>query len=161
MKPRHAAALALIGWYLMVPPMCADHPVPAWCRESTDPVGKWTIRDSFVTEAECKAKLSSWRGRTRQLLPCSGTDDLRACWNSLSPLRQRISSDWEDAVSAECIAADDPRLKKKTPRAQNLVSTHLEARSLKRPKDRTSTQPSLIQYHYSVDPLQLRYSQNV
>jgi hypothetical protein len=26
MKPRHAAALALVGWYLMLPPTSRDYP---------------------------------------------------------------------------------------------------------------------------------------
>jgi hypothetical protein len=37
MKPRHVAALALVGWYLMVPPL----------------VPQWTILDSFDSAEEC------------------------------------------------------------------------------------------------------------
>jgi hypothetical protein len=112
MNLRHAAALALVGWYLMVPPMCADHPVPAWCRESTDPVRQWAIREKFNTEKECNAKLNSWRERTRPTVVC-GSSDQKSCWNELSPLQHRVVIDEMDAKWANCISSDDPRLKGK------------------------------------------------
>jgi hypothetical protein len=46
MKPRHAAALALVGWYLMLPPfngksVDADAPLSKWTVYATsDSVGK-------------------------------------------------------------------------------------------------------------------------
>ena len=109
MKPRHVAALALVGWYLMVPPPCADHRVFLTCRESGDPVGQWTIRDKFDTEQECNEKLRSWRGHTRPLTVCAGLD----CWSSLTPFQRQIVNDQADADSAKCISTDDPHLKAK------------------------------------------------
>ena len=37
MKPRHAAALALVGWYLMLPPLThvANRPIHENARELT------------------------------------------------------------------------------------------------------------------------------
>jgi hypothetical protein len=40
MKPRHAAALALVGWYLMTPPMYERHHIDA-----DVPVSQWQIID--------------------------------------------------------------------------------------------------------------------
>jgi hypothetical protein len=119
MNLRHAAALALVGWYLMVPHVCVDRPVPAWCRESSDPVGRWTIRDSFDTAAQCRGELISWQeqakraaDRIRETALKCGTRSDKDCWNSLTPTQQFVSTDELDAVSAKCIASDDPRLAK-------------------------------------------------
>jgi hypothetical protein len=110
MKPCHAAALALVVWYLMMPPMCADH--HDWpCRKSTAPVGQWTIRDKFDREQECNAKLSGWRGRTRPTVACAS--GFETCWGELSPHEHRILIDEEDAKFAKCISSDDPGLKAK------------------------------------------------
>ena len=49
MKPRHAAALALVGWYLMMPPMT--------CRPSIQintPLSHWEISSSYDTADECE-----------------------------------------------------------------------------------------------------------
>jgi hypothetical protein len=100
-----------VGWYLMVPPLFADH--PDWpCRNSTDPVGRWTIRDKFDAEQECNAKLSSWRSHTRPTTVCTSVD-LNACWHKMSPLEHQIVMDEEDAKFAKCISSDDPGLKAK------------------------------------------------
>jgi len=96
----------------MVPPMCADHDVPTYCRESTDHAGKWTIRDKFDTEQECNAKLSSWSRQTRPTVACASVDP-NSCWKELSPLEHRIVMDEEDAKFAKCISSDDPGLKAK------------------------------------------------
>jgi hypothetical protein len=112
MNIRHAAALALVGWYLMVPPLCADHDVPAYCREFHHPVGQWTIRDKFATEQECNAKLSDWRGHTRPTVACASGFE-RSCWDELSPHEHRILMDEGDAKFAKCISSDDPGLKAK------------------------------------------------
>ncbi len=42
MNPRHAAALALVGWYLMVPPMTQVRGHPAALTEA--PLGRWNQR---------------------------------------------------------------------------------------------------------------------
>jgi hypothetical protein len=38
MKPCHAAALALIGWYLMLPPLLSRHPL---IFETHAPLSRW------------------------------------------------------------------------------------------------------------------------
>jgi len=58
MKFRHAAALALVGWYLMVPPQNAhwqEKRQPLY--NSNAPLSEWDIDESFDTAAECQAAL--------------------------------------------------------------------------------------------------------
>ena len=43
--PRHAAALALVGWYLMVP-------AP---KTETSPIGSWSHFGSYDTAKDCEA----------------------------------------------------------------------------------------------------------
>jgi len=52
MKPRHAAALASIGWYLMVPQAARRMPL---LLETNWPLSQWETRESFDTAKECKA----------------------------------------------------------------------------------------------------------
>jgi hypothetical protein len=49
LKPRHSAALALLGWYLMLPPVTSDG------RTQKDaPLSRWYIFSSFETKEECE-----------------------------------------------------------------------------------------------------------
>ncbi len=103
MRLRHAAALALTGWYLMTPPLGAHD----------EPLSHWNILKTFDTAAECQS--------SRQEFVQAGTEALDVKAAPASPdkfhdeaaaLRKRIeigsSFPW-----AVCIAADDPRLKGK------------------------------------------------
>jgi hypothetical protein len=52
MNLRHAAAFALVGWYLMIPPGSGS-------RVDIDaPLNKWSVFRSFDTAAECKSQLA-------------------------------------------------------------------------------------------------------
>jgi hypothetical protein len=46
MKLRHTAARALLGWYLMVPPL----------QKPNAPLSHWKLLKVFDTEALCQAK---------------------------------------------------------------------------------------------------------
>jgi hypothetical protein len=48
MKLHHAAALAVAGWYLMIPPLGSDGR-----RDDSAPLPQWKIRGSFDTAVEC------------------------------------------------------------------------------------------------------------
>ncbi len=77
MKVRHAAALALVGWYLMVPPVGQDpgalgkwvpeiwNPPPArWSPVLDAPFGQWENKGSFDLAKDCaeaKKKLEQSR----------------------------------------------------------------------------------------------------
>jgi hypothetical protein len=85
MKPRYAATLALVGWYLMVPPLSPD--------------GK---------QIDATAKLSDWDAKL-------GFDHASACTDAYDELlKKAIHStklDAEQLRHSQCISTDDSRLK--------------------------------------------------
>jgi hypothetical protein len=94
MKLCHAAALALVGWYLMVPDRDFGAPISTWVQEgSFDTAAQCTDQQSRVTEmlhdpkeiAEQQSKIKGWQAETAL---------------------KRIEA-------SKCIATDDPRLKEK------------------------------------------------
>ena len=96
MRPRHVAALVLVGWYLMVPPLVPQlsEGKPYRGFLPLAPLSQWTIFDRFDTVRECiDAHVKLLRDRVIKNV----NDEIRL----------------EQAYSARCIAADDPRLKEK------------------------------------------------
>jgi hypothetical protein len=87
MKPRHAAALALVGWYLMVP--------TSW----NDRLSQWQVEASFDTAAECMKARLKIQLNIKTFHP-----------NQDPSITNRIR---EMLQQAQCIASDDPRLKEK------------------------------------------------
>jgi hypothetical protein len=91
---RHAAALAAVGWYLMVPPMdMATHKM-----NPDAPLREWHVFDSYDRAAQCRAgrvELLSWW--TEHKWSDEGARDA-----TIGALRYSL-----------CIATDDPRLKEK------------------------------------------------
>ncbi len=63
MKARHAAALALVGWYLMFPPIDpASRFDPSVRTQQLDlkaPLHTWWVADTFNTSDQCKAAIAS------------------------------------------------------------------------------------------------------
>jgi len=47
MKPRHVAALSLLGWYLMVPPR-------SWVMGEKGLISDWTILQGFDSADDCE-----------------------------------------------------------------------------------------------------------
>ena len=92
MRPRPAAALALVGWYLVTPPS-----LPNGRLDESAPIGSWDRQESYASSDECK------NGRTRllNLGPASGTTP-----QELAEMRQAV-------LKSLCIATDNPRLKEK------------------------------------------------
>jgi hypothetical protein len=104
MKPRHAAALALVGWYLMAPPVQEKDGV-----QYNAPIAKWDIQHVFDSAAECDVAMQRWRSRAKKVW-----DAL----NSKKPLPHNADLDLpleqvNQMGACECIASDDPRLKEK------------------------------------------------
>jgi len=99
MKPRHAAAVALVGWYLICPPLRFEHP-----ENPSDtgkvlldaPISEWVVQGSFDSAADCEQAKSEFRAQS-------------AHW--LLPKPSLVSA--ERLGKAFCIATDDPRLKRK------------------------------------------------
>ncbi len=95
MNPRHTAALALVGWYLMTPPF-ASGPTGF---DANAPLSRWPISQAFDTASECNAD------RTGVIQVSAGV--ARAVSD---PTAQRHLKLW---LASQCIATDDPRLKGK------------------------------------------------
>jgi len=98
MKLRHAAALALVGWYLMLPPQhggSADFNTHA-------PLSEWTVLEKYDDTSACERgkmdQLSKWYDRASVDRP--GTKEAEK--DILMTIRLNDS---------QCIASDDPRLK--------------------------------------------------
>lgn len=91
MKLCHAAALALVGWYLMQPPMY----LPNHKLDTTAPLSQWIVNSAFDSAFECNETLAYVSHHAAH-----GTADpkLRAA------VKQR-------AEASMCISTDDPRLK--------------------------------------------------
>ncbi len=87
MKIRHTAALALVGWYLMVPP-------PGSPPGETEGLRRWQILSSFDSAKECEAERASVKKRAAD----SATKS-----ESAEPGLQSV-------LFAVCIATDDPGL---------------------------------------------------
>jgi hypothetical protein len=103
---RHAVALGLVGWYLMMPPMEPPYgpkdsdPFP-W--QSHAPLPLWQIHEVFDTAAECKAAEEKLEDHGIHL------------WNYAAIVKHHVDKKIaEQSVreqNAICIATDDPRLK--------------------------------------------------
>ena len=92
MKPRHAAALALVGWYLITPPIGEDktgNAIPGTMNTAA-PLSDWlAVNTVFDSLAECKKAL-------RDLADFQKSDPVR-----------------HDAdIHGLCVKTDDPRLTK-------------------------------------------------
>lgn len=90
---RHAAALALVGWYLLVPPWVAPDQFDA-----TAPLAQWRQVKSFDSAAVCEQhRLGAFRHFSAE----HKGDPMVAEYNA------RLYR------AALCVETDDPRLKEK------------------------------------------------
>jgi hypothetical protein len=105
MSFRHVAGLALVGWYLMLPPMGSvesrrNPSTGFYVAYSTQPLNTWEIEESYDTAAECRTAIEQANQLARQSCPeCSGV--------------------------ASCIASKDPRLKSQTSGSAGFLGTLL------------------------------------
>ena len=97
MKPRHRAALAVIGWYLMMPP-------PYWSKTNprNAPLGQWTLFGRYDSAQECSDERTKMIRVQYMALLSDLAEDVS------DPNRPSLSLDFKHA---RCIASDDPRLK--------------------------------------------------
>ncbi len=107
MNPHHAAALALVGWYLMVPPdhMKLDDSI-SWV--SRVPLRYWQVVQSFDTASDCEKKIQEIQRDTAHALNTT----VRA----IPDKREREETFLKDVAilnNLTCVATDDPRLKEK------------------------------------------------
>jgi hypothetical protein len=117
-KPRDAAALALVGWYLMMPPMERSwtNDMLSWLSPSMwpikfecnyeAPISRWKQWESYESLDACKAGLDKAEEEEKTNLS-----------NIKSFLQEPKELDDYDKESifcaglSRCIASDDPRLK--------------------------------------------------
>jgi hypothetical protein len=95
MKLCHAAALALVGWYLLAPPN-------VWVGkedrvDETAPLDSWIQLGSYDTAVRCQQALDQINAKVY----AAYEKDKRA----------RHPFQWRLGVDAKCVATDDPRLK--------------------------------------------------
>ena len=108
MKPRHAAALALVGWYLVLPPKEGLIVKPA------APMRDWKIEQSFKTIRECEDFRHNVATATLALEKIRIARAL-AGEIEIDPNTEmgHIADVLGDEALLECMASDDPRLKEK------------------------------------------------
>jgi hypothetical protein len=100
MNLRHAAALALVGWYLMQPTVFikpGHQSFDNWGAE----ISEWTIFSSYDSAQQCeKAKTHLYNNSASKINPSDDPDGTFRASDHASHY-------------ATCIATDDPRLKRK------------------------------------------------
>jgi hypothetical protein len=110
MRFRHATTLALLGWYLMMPPpkeYTKGPPTPDY----GEPLAEWSVGDTFDTAQECKDELKRRIQRAEELDAASKR--LADESPELRSDRHFAGNEMLWAFSFQCIATDDPRLKSK------------------------------------------------
>ena len=84
MNCRHAAMLAMVGWYLMLPP------VHGWAQPDTQaPISEWRVFRRFGSAAACRE------------------------WKLKLESRARKAGKYGPRPDFMCVASDDSRLKEK------------------------------------------------
>ena len=105
MKPRHAAVLALVGWYLMMPPIKGN--LPDLKTDTDAPLSRWQQRGAYDTAKACEEKLEVLQG----------ADGLTEAESKLSAGKNVTAKELQILSApinyARCVATDDPRLKEK------------------------------------------------
>jgi hypothetical protein len=118
MNLRHTAALALVGWYLMVPRVSYDPQIPehdkgysGWTscclnNDGTPDFSRWDTVKSYDTAAECedaRSRLDSAKGSTTE----AGREGAKL------DLQGLVRASQDAVMKAMCLSSDDPRLKEK------------------------------------------------
>ena len=103
MNPRHAAALALVGWYFIMPPTRTS-PKGIVNMDIKAPLSRWQIVGRFDSTKDCNESPDQLRKMQRE------TEN-----PNISPVENRNEEGAMNILLAksQCIASDDPRLKEK------------------------------------------------
>jgi hypothetical protein len=108
MNLRLTAALALVGWYLMVPPN----------KKNDAPLSEWTVSRSYDSAQDCQSAQNKNRDQAAAKLKTydNMTDQQRRDLqhNQQAFDQETADSDsFDQAFQSACVASDDPRLKEK------------------------------------------------
>jgi len=95
MNLRHAAALALVGWYLMVPPLDSANMTQV---NAGALLSEWHSMKSYSSKKDCEKERDEKRA--------AGARGLHSPSQTKRVMATALSS-------AQCVASDDPRLKEK------------------------------------------------
>ncbi len=98
MRLRHAAALALTGWYLMVPSMGSDHKLHVEASLS-----QYQREGSYNSAHECEVAAVALKRAQAAELDRANSD----------PNRRWGEGAFDIFSRGRCVADDDPRLKEK------------------------------------------------
>jgi hypothetical protein len=105
MKLRHATALAIVAWYLLIPPIGADNKVNVHA-----PLSTWRKGVKFDSEKKCGDSLKD--AIQNPMTP----DEYQAAAEATRKTKMHPLSKSEmtkRTAESQCVAADDPRLKGK------------------------------------------------
>jgi hypothetical protein len=108
MKLHHAAALALVGWYLMVPPPAYKDGKPLVGVNLDAPLSEWTISRAFDSAAACEAQRADDVTRLSRIMLKGAPPDAFASVASSKTVKWAVGY---GLATERCIATDDPRLK--------------------------------------------------
>jgi len=105
MKLRHAAALALTAWYLIVPPGSCR---PEWAsqdkpRPCSAPLSDWIVALSFAHQDKCQTELGADISYAKQAMMDAGGSKDKQLVDSTRKIYWR-------ALTERCVSTDDPRL---------------------------------------------------
>jgi hypothetical protein len=95
MKLRHATALALVGWYLIGPPLSK------LTVEPSTPLSAWRILHTFDSAADCEKALPEYRRFME--------------FGIIHSSEAAADAAHQVASALMCIASDNPRLKERKP----------------------------------------------
>ncbi|MFZ0247756.1 hypothetical protein [Candidatus Binatus sp.] len=103
-KSRHVVALALVGWYLMMPPDSAKVPHSV---DSDVPLSRWIVVASFDTQENCEGVLAGIQSKEQDPISLDRTGKLARFQKHDEALGKAR------AVNAACVESDDFRLQGK------------------------------------------------
>jgi hypothetical protein len=104
LKSRPFAALAFVGWYLMMPPNSTKYPHEV---DSDVPLSRWIIVTSFDTEDNCEKALTDLQNKEQDPITLDKTGKLAR----LQKKPPDAALGKARAINAACVASDDIRLK--------------------------------------------------
>jgi len=103
LNSRHFAALAFVGWYLMMPPNSTRYPHEV---DADVPLPRWTIVTSFDTDDSCEKALTNIQNSEQDPSMLDRTGRLAKLQRPPDAALGKAR-----ALNAACVAADDIRLK--------------------------------------------------
>ena len=102
LKSRHFAALALVGWYLMMPPDSAKIPHDV---DGEVPLARWIVVNNYDTQEACEKALADIQNSEQDPVTLDKTGKLKRLQKNDAALGKAR------AINSACVASDDIRLR--------------------------------------------------